>query len=144
MWTQVLYCHSNVVCKRITITLTNGYLMNRVEGHECPRWDLPLLITEDISLGLLMKYDCKIAWSCRTKSIWDIELIRYSVYFKIKKYKYWSMKGVTKSMPCDLYRYEDKWVIAHMNIIMKRFRQIIWHSCHLGSSDVLLDTVHCL
>jgi len=35
--------------------------MNHVEVHECPRWDLSLLITGDISLGLLMKYDCKIA-----------------------------------------------------------------------------------
>jgi len=31
-----------------------------------------------------------------------------------------------------------------MNIIMERFRQITGHSCHLGSSDVLLDTAHCL
>ena len=42
-------CHNNVVCKRITITLVNGYLMKHAEGHECPRWDLSLLITGDIS-----------------------------------------------------------------------------------------------
>jgi len=93
MWTQVLYYHSNIVCKRITITFVNGYLTNHVEGHECPRWDLSLLITWDISLGLLMKYDCKIAWPYRIKSIWDIGLIRYSIYFVIMKYKYWSIQG---------------------------------------------------
>jgi len=60
--------------------LANGYLMNHDEGHECLRWDLSLLITRDVSLGLLMKYDYKVAWSCQTKSIWDIGLIRYSVY----------------------------------------------------------------
>jgi len=49
--------------------LVNGYLMNHAEGHECLRCDLSLLIIEDISLGFLMKYDGKVAWSCRTKSI---------------------------------------------------------------------------
>jgi hypothetical protein len=24
--------------------LVDGYLMNHAEGHECPRWDLSLLI----------------------------------------------------------------------------------------------------
>ena len=67
--------------------------MNHAEGHECPRWDLSLIITGDISLGLLMKYDYKVAWPCRTKTIWDIRLIRYSVYFGIKKYKYCSIQG---------------------------------------------------
>jgi len=40
-----------------------------------------------------MKYDSKIANPCRIKSIWDIGLVRYSVYFGIKKYKYWSIQG---------------------------------------------------
>jgi len=35
----------------------------------------PLRITRDISVGLLMKYDCKITWPCWIKSIWDIGLI---------------------------------------------------------------------
>jgi len=65
MLTQVFYCRSNIVCKG----LANEYVMNHIEGHECPKWDLSLLITGDISLGLLMKYDCKVAWPCRTKSI---------------------------------------------------------------------------
>jgi len=124
MLTKVLYCHANVVCKRITIMLANGCLMNHVEGHEFPRWDLSFIITGDISLGLLMKYDCKITWSCRIKSIWNIGLIHCSIYFGIKKYKILIYIRVTKSMLCDQYRYEDKWVIVHMNIIMKRFRQI--------------------
>jgi len=64
----------------------------------------PSFITRDVSLGLLVKYDCKIVWLCRTKSIWDIRLIRYSLYFGIKKYKYLSIQRVTKSMPCDQYR----------------------------------------
>ena len=47
----------------------------------------PSCITEEISLSLLMKYDRKIVWSFRIKSIWDIGLIPYPVYFGTRKSK---------------------------------------------------------
>jgi hypothetical protein len=29
------YCHSNVICNRIAITLVNEHLTNHAEGNEC-------------------------------------------------------------------------------------------------------------
>jgi len=53
----------------------------------------PSFIIGNISLGILVKYDCKFVWPCRIKSIWDIRLIRHSIYLRIKRYKYWSIQG---------------------------------------------------
>jgi len=47
-------------------------------------------------------------------------------------------------MPCDQYRYKDKGVIVTWILSWKMFRQITWHSCHLASNYMLLDTAHCL
>jgi len=55
--------------------------------------------------------------------------------------QYWTRQE-RHTMPCNQYRHEDKCVIRHKIFIAKRFRHISWHSCHLGSSDVLPDTTH--
>jgi len=38
----------------------------------------------------------------------------------------------------NIYRYEGKKVIMHNIFIMKMFRHITWHSCHLGNSDIFV------
>ena len=42
-WSRVLCHHSNVVCNKMTIKLVDGYSTNHAEGHEWPKWNLPLL-----------------------------------------------------------------------------------------------------
>jgi len=89
-------------------------------------------ITGDVSLGLLMKYDCKVACQCLIKQIWDIRRIHYSVYFGIKKYKYWAICKGAQYMLCLQYRSEGKSVIIHMNIIMEKVSTYHMTSSSLG------------
>lgn len=51
---------------------------------------------------------------------------------------------VTHSMHCVQHRYKEKKIIVHIIIIIERLCHITWHSRHLGISDVLVNTTHCL
>ena len=51
---------------------------------------------------------------------------------------------VTRSIPCVQYRHKGKGVIIHIIIITGGFVRSHDIFRVLGSSDVLLDTAHCL
>lgn len=108
--------------------LANGYLRNHVERHECFRWDLSLLITVDISLGLLMKYDCKV--SCHVEpsqyEILDLLVIQYisgsrnikiDLYKGDKIYALWSIYIRVQRSNCTHEYYHKNVLSNHLTFL---------------------------
>ena len=104
----------------------------------------PPTYTGVISMGPLIEYDCKMHGRAQISRYEILDLFVVIKYTLGSRNKILNYTRVTHSMPCVQYRYKGKRVIIHMIIITERLCQITRHSRHLGSSDVLLDTAHCL
>jgi hypothetical protein len=104
MWCRVLSCRSSVARNKMTIKSVDGSI-NHVEW---PRWNLYLLHNKSNIYMSLDRIWLQYAWLCRTKSIWDIEFIRYSIYSWIKKHNIELYKGDIIYMSRVQYRYKGK------------------------------------
>ena len=105
---------------------------------------VPPTYTGVISVGPLIEYDCKMHGRAQISQYEILDLFAVINYTRGSRNKILDYTRVTHSMPCVQYTYKGKRIIIHMIIVTKRLCQITRHSRHLGSSDVLLDTVQCL